>query len=123
MKGLRRRWIKKERAACMTDTTQDPRKLPKDAHPAVAASNAAMLKALPFSDRQDFDDARRGFIATLPDATISGPAGNDAWTLAPYGFLAADNAPPTVNPSLWRQAQLNMHHGLFEVTDRIYQIR
>jgi alkyl sulfatase BDS1-like metallo-beta-lactamase superfamily hydrolase len=107
----------------MTDTLQDPRRLPKDAHPAVVASNAEMLKALPFSDRRDFDDARRGFIATLPDATIPGPAGHDVWTLAPYGFLSADEAPPTVNPSLWRQAQLNMHHGLFEVADRIYQIR
>ena len=107
----------------MTDTPTDPRKLAKDAHPAVAASNAAMLKALPFHDRQDFDDAQRGFIATLPDATIRGSAGNDAWTLAPYGFLSSESAPPTVNPSLWRQAQLNMHHGLFEVCDRIYQIR
>jgi alkyl sulfatase BDS1-like metallo-beta-lactamase superfamily hydrolase len=107
----------------MTDTIKDPRKLPKDAHPAVAAANAEMLKALPFSDRQDFDDAQRGFVATLPDATIPGPAGNDAWTLKPYGFLSADSAPPTVNPSLWRQAQLNMHHGLFQVTERIYQIR
>ena len=107
----------------MTDTPTDPRKLAKDAHPAVAASNAAMLKALPFHDRQDFEDARRGFIATLPDATIRGAAGNDAWTLAPYGFLSSESAPPTVNPSLWRQAQLNMNHGLFEVCDRIYQIR
>ena len=31
--------------------------------------------------------------------------------------------PTTVNPSLWRQARLNMHHGLFQVTDRIYQVR
>jgi alkyl sulfatase BDS1-like metallo-beta-lactamase superfamily hydrolase len=32
-------------------------------------------------------------------------------------------APSTVNPSLWRQARLNMHNGLFQVTDRIYQVR
>jgi len=107
----------------MTDMRTDSRKQAKDAHPAVATSNAAMLKALPFSDRQDFADAKRGFIATLPDATIRGATGNDAWTLAPYGFLSSNSAAPTVNPSLWRQAQLNMHHGLFEVTDRIYQIR
>ena len=31
--------------------------------------------------------------------------------------------PDTVNPSLWRQARLNMLHGLFKVTDRIYQVR
>jgi alkyl sulfatase BDS1-like metallo-beta-lactamase superfamily hydrolase len=107
----------------MTDTQTDPRKLPKDAHPAVAASNAAMREALPFHDRQDFDDARRGFIDALPDAAFHAEQGHVAWTVEPYGFLASETAPPTVNPSLWRQAQLNMNHGLFEVCDRIYQIR
>ena len=107
----------------MTDTQADPRKLPKDAHPAVAAANAAMREALPFHDRQDFDDAQRGFIDTLPDAMFRAEQGHVAWTVEPYGFLSSGNAPPTVNPSLWRQAQLNMHHGLFEVCDRIYQIR
>ena len=52
----------------MSDVQTDPRKLPKDAHPAVAASNAAMRAALPFEDRQDYEDASRGFIDTLPDA-------------------------------------------------------
>ena len=108
----------------MTDQTPpDPRRLPKEAHPAVAAANAAMRKALPFDDRQDYDDARRGFIATLPDATITGAQQRVVWTLNPYGFLDAEEAPPTVNPSLWRQSQLNMNHGLFEVCPRVYQIR
>ena len=113
----------------MTDRTlaeeilTDPRRLPKDAHPVVAAANAAMRKALPFDDRQDYDDARRGFIATLPDATIMSAQQRVVWTLKPYGFLDADEAPPTVNPSLWRQSQLNMNHGLFEVCPRVYQIR
>jgi alkyl sulfatase BDS1-like metallo-beta-lactamase superfamily hydrolase len=107
----------------MTDTPTDPRKLPKDAHPAVAAANAAMREALPFYDRQGFEDARRGFIDTLPDAKFLAEQGHVAWTLEPYGFLSSETAPPTVNPSLWRQAQLNMNHGLFEVCDRIYQIR
>src|SRR5439155_24077746 len=43
--------------------------------------------------------------------------------LRDYAFLSGPDAPPTVNPSLWRQARLNMHHGLFRVNDRIYQIR
>ena len=30
---------------------------------------------------------------------------------------------PTVNPSLWRQAMLNLNNGLFKVTDGIYQVR
>jgi len=45
------------------------------------------------------------------------------WNLSDYGFLEAPEAPPTVNPSLWRMAQLNMNNGLFKVVDRVYQIR
>ena len=39
---------------------------PKPAEPAVAARNRAVLSELPFSDRQDFEDAMRGFVATVP---------------------------------------------------------
>ena len=45
------------------------------------------------------------------------------WSLEPYGFLSAEQAPPTVDPSLWRQSRLNMHHGLFEVVPGVYQVR
>ena len=38
-------------------------------------------------------------------------------------YRAEKAAPDTVNPSLWRNAQLNMHYGLFKVTDGIYQVR
>src|SRR5882762_9099918 len=39
-----------------------------------------------------------------------------------YAFLKQE-APPTVNPSLWREAQLNAINGLFQVTDGVYQVR
>ena len=45
------------------------------------------------------------------------------WSLEPYGFLAEAEAPPTVDPSLWRQSRLNMNHGLFEVVPGVYQVR
>ncbi len=32
-------------------------------------------------------------------------------------------APETVNPSLWRQGQLMRRGGLYQVTDRLYQVR
>ena len=44
-------------------------------------------------------------------------------TCRPYAFLQKDAVPATVNPSLWRQAQLNALNGLFKVTDRVYQVR
>src|SRR5690348_9087259 len=74
----------------------------RDAEPV----NDAFTKSLPFSDRADFDDARRGFIATLPDGVIAGPGGRPAFDTRRYAFLQKDEAPATVNPSLWRQAQL-----------------
>jgi alkyl sulfatase BDS1-like metallo-beta-lactamase superfamily hydrolase len=95
----------------------------KNAEPTVAASNAAVLGELPFANRQDFVDAERGFIASLPDATITNDAGRTVWSMTDYAFLKDDTAPDTVNPSLWRQSQLNCRHGLFEVVPRIYQIR
>ncbi|HEU5194545.1 MAG TPA: alkyl sulfatase dimerization domain-containing protein, partial [Methylomirabilota bacterium] len=54
---------------------------------------------------------------------IKNAQGRVVWSLRDYGFLDEETAPPTVNPSLWRQARLNMHHGLFEVTAGLYQIR
>ena len=85
--------------------------------------NADLLAKLPFNDKGDFDDARRGFIAAVPDATVLNADGKTVWSLKPYDFLKADKVPDTVNPSLWRQAQLNAIHGLFKVTDRVYQVR
>ncbi|PWU25676.1 MAG: hypothetical protein C5B48_00090, partial [Candidatus Rokuibacteriota bacterium] len=95
----------------------------KDATPLTQAHNRAVLDTLPFGDTQDFEDARRGFLGTLPEVEIKNDQGRVVWSLTEYAFLADRDAPPTVNPSLWRQAQLNMHHGLFQVTDRIYQVR
>jgi alkyl sulfatase BDS1-like metallo-beta-lactamase superfamily hydrolase len=96
---------------------------PKDATPSVIAQQQAMLDALPFGDTADFDDAARGFLGTIDNATITSPQGRVVWSLEPYGFLSSAEAPPTVNPSLWRQSRLNMQHGLFEVVPGVYQVR
>jgi Metallo-beta-lactamase superfamily len=100
--------------------------LPETAKPAsawVAAQHEAMLKALPFGDTADFDDAARGFLGTIENAKITSAQGRVVWSLEPYGFLSEAAAPATVNPSLWRQSRLNMHHGLFEVVPGVYQVR
>ena len=68
----------------------------KDAEPATRAANEAFVKSLPFSDRADFDDVKRGFIATLPDGVIAGPGGKPAWDTKPYAFLQGDAVPATV---------------------------
>ena len=104
-------------------TTETPKEFPKEASASVIAQHAATLKALPFSDVRDFDDAARGFLGTVENARITSPQGRVVWSLEPYGFLSAEQAPPTVDPSLWRQSRLNMHHGLFEVVPGVYQVR
>jgi len=104
-------------------TTETTKESPKEAAASVIAQHAATLKALPFSDVRDFDDAARGFLGTVENAKITSPQGRVVWSLEPYGFLSAELAPPTVDPSLWRQARLNMHHGLFEVVPGVYQVR
>jgi alkyl sulfatase BDS1-like metallo-beta-lactamase superfamily hydrolase len=94
----------------------------RPAHPDTLAAHARVRAELDFSDCGDFDDVRRGFIATLPDAHIDADSGGVSWSMKPYGFLAGES-PDTVNPSLWRMSQLNAVHGLFEVKDRVYQVR
>jgi alkyl sulfatase BDS1-like metallo-beta-lactamase superfamily hydrolase len=96
---------------------------PKDATPITQARNRALLDVLPFDDSQDFEDARRGFLGTWPEPEIRHADGRVVWSLADEPFMADDAAPDTVNPSLWRQAHLNKLHGLFKVTDRLYQVR
>lgn len=96
---------------------------PTPAEPSVVFRNKAVLNELPFSNRDDFVDAERGFIATLPDATILNASGKPAWSQKPYSFIDGGPAPDSVNPSLWRIAQLNCRHGLFQVTDGVYQVR
>src|ERR1700761_5373055 len=100
-----------------------PQERPKDASHPVIARHAATLQALPFSDTRDFEEALRGFLGTIEHAKITSGSGRAVWSLEPYGFLSATEAPATVNPSLWRQSRLNMHHGLFEVVPGVYQVR
>ena len=88
------------------------------------SANEALYNQLPFSDATDFSNAHKGFIAALPSNVITGDKGNVIWDPQQYNFIKEGaKAPDTVNPSLWRQAQLINIGGLFNVTDGVYQIR
>ena len=88
-------------------------------------ANQQVLQELPFADKQDFEDAQRGLIVREDVVTIKDARGNVVWGLEQYKkYIGLDKAAPdTVNPSLWRNAQLNLLNGLFKVTNRIYQVR
>ncbi len=89
---------------------------PTDATVHTASANTPV--ELPF-DPVDFERASRGLVAQHPTGQIGG-----AWDINRYDFIeqGAPN-PDTVNPSLWRQAQLNNIHGLFEVAPKVWQAR
>ena len=105
---------------------------PNPATDITAARNASMYQVLDFNDQQDFEDATRGFIAGLEpprviynDIPQLNPMGFYAWNLEGYQFFNDFAvAPPSVNPSLWRQERLNNINGLFVVVqDCVYQVR
>jgi alkyl sulfatase BDS1-like metallo-beta-lactamase superfamily hydrolase len=95
---------------------------PPIASPQVRADNAAIAATLDWADAQDFDFASRGFIGTIADGKIRDAAGNVLRDLADEAQFSGP-APPTVNPSLWRNAVLGAKHGLFRVADGIWQVR
>ena len=84
--------------------------------------NRQIAETLNLDDQQDFEDASRGLIAKAPEDILLNPQGQIIWNPAAFNFLSGD-APDTVNPSLWRQANLNNIRGLFKVTEGIYQLR
>ena len=68
------------------------------------------------ADERDFEDARRGLVASLEPGRIEAPDGTTVWDSDSYRFLDQD-CPETADPSLWRQGRLTAIQGLFEVTD------
>jgi alkyl sulfatase BDS1-like metallo-beta-lactamase superfamily hydrolase len=86
------------------------------------AANAAMAETLPWADREDEDFATRGFISAWDQPQIRADDGRVVWDFSVYNFLGGQT-PETVNPSLWRHAQLLARAGLFQVRERVYQVR
>ncbi len=89
---------------------------------ATVEANQKVAQELELADPQDLEDARRGLIASDENLLVEGPNGKPIWDMNAYNFIAGE-APGSVNPSLWRQAGLNNIHGLFEVTEGVYQLR
>ena len=92
-----------------------------DATPTTIAANAEFSAKLKLDDPQEFEDAKRGFIAR-PTGQITAADGRVLRDFDAFKFI--EGAPPaTVNPSLWRHAKLDEQIGLFKVADRIHQLR
>ena len=78
---------------------------------------------LPFSDKRDFEEEKKGFIAAPDSWKIMADAGNVAWDMERYKFFLDGEQFPSVHPSLQRQATLNMNFGLYKVMEGVYQVR
>ena len=75
-------------------------------------------------DPTDLDRVRRGYVASLSEPRIVDSNDRTVFRISEYDFLRSGApAPDTVNPNLWRHAVLNAHHGLFEVTKDVWQVR
>jgi alkyl sulfatase BDS1-like metallo-beta-lactamase superfamily hydrolase len=99
---------------------------PKGKMPSVFTTELqeGLRKSLPFEDKRDFDEAKKGFIAAPEYKQIMAEAGHVAWDMGSYEFLLTDKEYDSIHPSLQRQAVLNMAYGLYEVLpDKIYQVR
>src|SRR5262249_6909647 len=80
-------------------------------------------KSLPFADRTDFEEAKRGFIAAPSYRKIADDMRGVAWDIDEWALLLQHKSYDSIHPSLQRQALLNMEYGLFEVVPGIYQVR
>lgn len=97
--------------------------IPNEASVHTRAHQERVRAELPFADDLDFELAERGLIARPEQLIIRDEHGNVVWELGGFDFLNDEAYHDTINPSLERQARLNMAYGLYKVTDRIYQVR
>jgi alkyl sulfatase BDS1-like metallo-beta-lactamase superfamily hydrolase len=86
----------------------------------------ALRGELPFEDTRDFEESRRGLIATPDYRQIMSEDGKTVvWNIGDYDWLLEEGQDfDSIHPSLQRQAILNMNYGLYEIVpDAIYQVR
>ena len=83
----------------------------------------AAKATLPFSDKRDFEEQKKGLIATMDDPKIMADNGRVAWDMERFRFLETKEEFDSIHPSLLRQSVLNNNYGLYEVIPGIYQVR
>ena len=96
----------------------------KEATQYTAEINSAVYDLLDFADTSEYENATRGLIDAPESLEIRDAEGNVTWSQAAYSFLEDyEEAPSSVNPSLWENTRNNHAYGLFEVVEGIYQVR
>jgi len=95
----------------------------KPASDATVDAQRSVAAQLTTEDGRDLDFADRGFIGTLSDPVITNKDGKPVWNLGAYDWMVDGQSPDTVNPSLWRHMGLLRKHGLYALTDNVWQVR
>lgn len=96
----------------------------KPASPFTCRENDRFYEILDFSDKREFENAKRNLIDAPEHLEIKDEKGKVVWSQKGFEFLRQeDRVDPTINPSLWVNAHLNHQYGLFKVVDGIYQVR
>lgn len=86
--------------------------------------NSALYSMLDFEDKSEAEYATRGLIDAPAVLELKDESGKVVWSQKAYSFLDDyEEAPATVNPSLWENSKNNHAYGLFKVVDGIYQVR
>ena len=94
----------------------------KPASEMTAAAQRQVAAGLPTEDGRDIEFADRGYLGTLADPIIKNKDGKPVWNLDAYAWMEG-KAPDTVNPSLWRHMSLLRKHGLYALSENMWQVR
>lgn len=99
-----------------------PEQKPASKH--TEAFQQSLRQTLPFADKEDWELAKKGFIARVDNLEIKDAKGNVVWELGSYDYLLQGKDYDSIHPSMQRQAELNMEHGLYEILPgKVYQVR
>ena len=95
---------------------------PKPATRATIKARQRAAAELPEDGTRDQDFATRGFLGTREDPIIRNANGQVVRNLGAYDFVEGA-VPLTVHLSLWRHMRYLKHHGLFQLTGNVWQVR
>lgn len=92
------------------------------------AANQAFAEKLGLNQahctNEEYKLATKNCIYPASHLQIKAKQGHVAWDLEAFSFFEQDEAPASVNPSLWMNGKSNYCSGVFEVVkDAIYQVR
>ena len=83
-----------------------------------------MYRQLDFNNKDEINAAAKACWILPSPWKSKTKDGSVIWSQKAFSFVTEDTpSPDTVHPGLWSNAQMNRYYGLFQVHDRIFQVR